>query len=147
MKKVTVFLVGLLLVWFTLDVTGFHFGNFNLVVSAFKDEPIDIVWWVIFIVCFVLFILKDKIGKYVLFVFLVIWGIIQYPMYFKGQKGIERYNHFFANEKTNRIFAASNDFLVKDTYHLFLDVLILLALISTILFIITALRKRIKTHK
>ena len=136
MKKVVTIILATLFVWFTLDITGFAIGNFVLVTSAFKDEPIDILWWAIFLIVSILFILKDKIGKYFLAMFLVIWSFIQYQMYFMGQQSIERYNDFFNNEGTHHIIPASSTFLIKDTYHMFLDILILLSLISIVVFII-----------
>jgi hypothetical protein len=71
-----VFLV-ILLIWFTFDITGLRFGQTKIVTSAFIDEPIDFVFWLVFAACIVLFVLKDKLGKYAITGFMglsVIWG-------------------------------------------------------------------------
>ena len=132
-KIVALALLGSLLLWFTFDITGLKIGQIKFVTSAFIDEPIDFVFWLIFIGSIVLFILKDKIGKYVIAIFIFMWGVVQFSIYFKSQSGIERYNQFFSD--THHIIAASENFIVKDTYHLILDVLIILAFISVILYI------------
>lgn len=139
-KIVTIFLLGALLLWFTFDITGLKIGETKLVTSAFIDEPIDFVFWLIFIGSIVLFILKDNIGKYIIAGFIFLWGGIQLSIYFKSKSGIESYNQFFSD--THHIIAASENFIVKDTYHLILDVLILLALISSILYIILKLKSK-----
>ena len=133
-KIVTIVALSLLLLWFTFDITGLKIGQARLVTSAFIDEPIDFVFWLIFIGSIVLFILKDTIGKYVIAGFILLWGGIQVSIYFKSKSGIARYNQFFSD--THHIIAASENFIVKDTYHLVLDVLILFALISAITYII-----------
>ena len=133
-KIVTIVILGLLLLWFTFDITGLKLGRTKLVTSAFIDEHIDFVFWLIFVGSIVLFILKDKIGKYVIASFIFLWGGVQFSMYFKSKSGIESYNQFFSD--THHIIAASENFVVKDTYHIILDVLILLAFISAILYII-----------
>ncbi|MDE6001113.1 MAG: hypothetical protein K2G96_02180, partial [Clostridia bacterium] len=134
LKIVALAFSGLLLFWFTFDVTGLKFGNVKIVTSAFVDEPVDFVFYLIFIASIVCFILKDKIGKYTLSVFLLLWGAFQLTIYFKSGESIAAYNNTFAD--THHIIAASNVKLVKDTYHIFLDVFILLALISAIIFFI-----------
>ena len=139
-KIVTIAVLGLLLLWFTFDITGLKIGRARFVTSAFIDEPIDFVFWLIFIGSIVLFILKDNVGKYVIDVFIFLWGAIQFYIYFKSKSGIESYNQFFSD--THHIIEASENFIVKDTYHLILDVLILLALISSILYLILKVKAK-----
>ncbi|MCB2308720.1 hypothetical protein LGL08_19560 [Clostridium estertheticum] len=134
MKKIMNILISVLLFWFTLDILGMKIGNFYLVESAIKDEPIDIIWWVIFVICFIVFIMKDKVGKYILLSFVSIWCFIQYSMYFKSPKRIEDYNRFF--KETHHIISTSNNFLIKDTYHIFLDLFLFVVLINLIIFIV-----------
>jgi hypothetical protein len=134
MKKTTNILVAVLFFWFTLDILGMKIGNFYLVESAIKNEPIDIIWWVIFLICFIMFVVKDKVGKYVLLAFISFWSLIQYSMYFKSSKRIESYNSFF--KETHHIISPSNEFLIKDTYHIFLDLFLFIVLIKLIIFII-----------
>ena len=106
-----------MLLWFTFDITGLKFGKIKIVTSAFVDEPIDFVFYLIFIASIVCFVLKDKIGKYMLLIFLLLWGTFQLTVYFKSGESIAAYNNAFAD--THHIIAASNDLLVKDTYHIF----------------------------
>lgn len=124
---------GILLLWFTFDITGLKFGNVKIVTSAFMDEPIDFMFYLIFISCIACFIFIDKIGKYILPVFLLLWSGFQFSVYFKSGENIASYNETFAD--THRIIAASADVLVKDTYHIFLDIFISLAFISAITFL------------
>ena len=139
-KIVTIVILGFLSLWFTFDITGLRIGHTKLVTSAFIDEPIDFVFWLVFVGSIVLFILKDKIGKYVIAVFVFIWGAIQFSIYFNSKSGIESYNQFFSD--THHIIAASESFIVKDTYHLILDILIFLAFVSTIVYIILKLKRK-----
>ncbi len=134
-KIITLIFSGILLLWFTFCITGLKFGNTKIVTSAFVDEPIDFVFYLIFIASIVCFILKDKIGQYMLSVFLLLWGMFQLTVYFKSGESIVAYNKMFAD--THHIIAASNDILIKDTYHIFLDIFILLAFISAITFLVT----------
>jgi len=136
MKKYVIIVVGLLFTWFTLDMTGFAIGKFILVVSCFIDDnPMDAVWWGIFIIVLILFIFKEKIGKYAMLVFLTIWAVLQGSMYFRTKEKIQSYYEFFHNEGTHRIIPTCDSFLVKDTYHIILDVLILVSLVFIIIFI------------
>ena len=148
LKNITIVLSGLLLLWFAFDITGFSFKEIILVVSAIKDEPIDVLWWIIFAICFSLFIIKNKYGKYALLVFLVIWGFIQFPKWFTTDVNIiESYNIFFENEGTHYIIKPLKYRIIKDTYHIILDILIFLSIISNSLFIIMGkITVRIKNH-
>jgi hypothetical protein len=141
MKKITVISIGILFVWFTIDITGFTIGKIILVVSAFKDEPIDILWWGVFIAALILFIFKEKIGKYIMLAFLAIWAFIQGKIYFRDEEGIQGYYNFFYNEGTHRLIPASDSFLVKDTYHIFIDLFILISLVCITIFILEGLIK------
>ncbi len=145
LKIVSLCFCGILLLWFTFDMTGLKFGNAKFVTSAFIDEPIDFVFYMIYCGCIVLFILKDKIGQYVLSVFLFVWGFIQYSMYFYTGESIESYNNFFAN--THHIIDVSPDILIKDTYHIFLDIFIFLAFISVLTFMTTQIIFYFKKRK
>jgi hypothetical protein len=139
LKKTTNFLLSLLFFWFTLDIFGVKIGSFYLVESAIKDEPIDIIWWVIFVICFIIFIVKDEIGKYILLSFVSIWCFIQYSMYLKSPEKVQSYNRFF--KQTHHIILPSDKFLIKDTYHIFLDLFLFAVLINLIMFIIKSKRK------
>lgn len=137
LKIIALSFVSLLLLWFTFDITGLKFGNIKIVTSAFIDEPIDFMFYLIFIASIVCFILKDKIGKYMLSVFLLLGGTFQLTVYFKSSESIAKYNNMFAD--THHIIAVSNDILIKDTYHIFLDIFIFIALISVLIFFIATI--------
>ncbi len=145
LKIVSLCFCGILLLWFTFDMTGLKFGNIKLVTSAFIDEPIDFVFYLLYCGCIVLFILKDKIGQYVLSAFLFVWGTIQFSMYSYSGESIKSYNNFFAD--THHIIDVSTDILIKDTYHIFLDIFILFAFISVLTFTITQIIFYIKKRK
>lgn len=134
LKIIALAFSGILLLWFTFDITGLKIGDTKIVTSAFVDEPIDFVFYLVFIASIVCFILNDKIGKYMLSIFLLLWATFQFTIYFKTGDSIAAYNKQFVD--THRIIAASNDTLIKDTYHIFLDILILFALISAIAFLL-----------
>lgn len=106
-KIITLIFAGILLLWFTFDITGLKFGNAKIVTSAFADEPIDFVFYLIYAASFLCFVLKDKIGKYALAAFLLLWGAFQFATYFKSGESITAYNKQFAD--THHIISASND--------------------------------------
>jgi len=144
MKKLTIIVIGILFVWFTLNMTGFAIGKFILVVSAFKGEYIDILWWFIFIIVFIIFVFKDKIGKYIMSLFLIIWAFIQGAIYFRDQDGIQSYYNYFNEEGTHRLILVNSSFLIKDTYHIFLDIFILFSLVCVIILIMKKLKNSTK---
>ena len=141
MKKITTVVLGIFFGWYTLNLTGFSIGSFVLVVSCFVDEPIDVVGWVLFLIGLILFIWKDKIGKYFMAGFLMLFAFLQGAIYFRTPERIASYNNHFSNQGTHYLFPASNDFIVKDTWHIFVDIFILASLICVIIFIIMEFRK------
>ena len=76
-------------------------------------------------------------GKYFLSAFLFFWGVFQFTTYFKTGENIAAYNKTFAD--TPHIIAASQNTLVKDTYHIFLDIFILFAFITIMIFLIVTI--------
>ena len=144
-KIIALIFTGILLLWFIFDLTGLKFGKTKIVTSAFVDEPVDVLFYLIYVVSITCFILTDKIGKYFLGAFLLLWGTFQFAIYFKSGESIVAYNKTFAD--THHIIAASNDALIKDTYHIFLDILILLALISVVVFSVAKIIANNKKRK
>jgi hypothetical protein len=127
-KKISLVILLLLALWFMLDITGFSVNDFTLVVSAFIDEPIDIAFFFIFIASIFVYIRFERWGKWIVLAILAIWAAMQGSMYLSDD--IENYYNFFSQEGTHRLFPASDAFLIKDTYHIVLDVLIAASLIS-----------------
>lgn len=140
MKKICIISIVILLLWFTLDLTGFSIGDVTLVEAAWNS--IDGVWWLIFIALSILFIVKDKIGKYLLSVFIFLWVIIQYfshwyyTLFGASDKKIISYNRFF--KETYHIIGPSETMVVPDLYHIVLHILILETLICLIVFCINS---------
>lgn len=145
LKIITLSCLGILFIWFTFDMTGLSFGSTKIVTSAFIDEPIDFIFWLVLLGCIVLFILKDNLGKFIVTVYLFFWGAFQFSVYFRTGEKIIAYNNSFAD--THHIIAASQEILIKDTYHIFLDIFIALSFVTSLVYIIVqivSLQKRAK---
>ena len=147
MKRIiNIFLVFLLL-WFTLDITGFNLGQFSLVESP-GILSVDTAWWILFVAFSILFFLKEKQGKYVLSTFLAAWAIIQYTSHWNytifgvTEKKLIGYNEYFAN--TFHVIPSSNSTLIPDLYHIILHILIITLLILVIVYIFQNKSKKLK---
>lgn len=138
MKKICIFTMALLFIWFSLDMIGFSIGNITLVEAAWNS--VDGVWWLVFLICSILFIIKDKIGKYMLSVFVFLWAVIQfyshwyYTLFGASEEKIISYNQFF--KETYHIIPSSKTTLIPDFYHIILHIFILVTLFSLIIFFI-----------
>lgn len=66
----------MLLVWFALDMVGINFSGTYLVSQSWQDDE---VFFLIAIVCFLLFLFKEKVGRYVIVTWLTIWLIHTIP--------------------------------------------------------------------
>lgn len=144
-KIVGIAIFGLLLIWFTFNLTGLKFGNTAIVESCFIGEPIDFLFWGIYLACFIIFIFNDKIGKFVLGGYTFMWGAMQASIYFKGVDGVKGYNETFS--QTHHLFGVSDTMIIKDTYHCILDILILAAFCYCIFYIILSIVKVRKAVK
>lgn len=143
-KTAGLIIFGLLLLWFTFVLTGLKFGDTILVKSCFVDEPIDFLFWGIYVVCFIVFLLNDKIGKYIITGYIFLWGIMQATIYFRDADGIKSYNESF--NQTHHLFKISDTFVVKDTYHFVLDILILSAFCYGVIYIILSILNKHKLN-
>lgn len=119
-----------LMAWFFLDMVGLNIGDNILVTSSYKDDGI---FFIIFLVAFVWFVIKDNIGKYILVGWLFVWFTTQFYFHwyftiFGPWKGKINY---FAN--TIKLIPSSNIY-IPDLYHIVLHVLILASLISMIIY-------------
>lgn len=132
-KKVCIVANLCLVVWFFFDIIGFQIGNFILVERAWREDGI---FFIIYILLFLFFLLKDKYGKYPLIIWLSIWFIVQfmshwyYTIFGVAEQRLAGYNRFFAN--TYHIIPSSDKILIPDLYHIVLHIFILFAFISTI---------------
>ncbi|GAA0730102.1 hypothetical protein GCM10008905_30960 [Clostridium malenominatum] len=119
-----------LMAWFFLDMVSLNIGDNILVTSSYKDDGI---FFIIFLVAFVWFVIKDNIGKYILVGWLFVWFTTQFYFHwyftiFGPWKGKINY---FAN--TIKLIPSSNIY-IPDLYHIVLHVLILASLISMIIY-------------
>ncbi|ERJ13190.1 hypothetical protein [Haloplasma contractile] len=137
MKKICYVFLCLLLIWFTFDMTGLAIGNILLVEQAIKSDGF---WWFIFIVAILLFIVKEKAGKYVLSIFILLWAIIQYfshwnyTLFGVSDEKLQSYNKYF--KETHQLIPSKETILVPDLYHIILHVLIVINLILLTVFVL-----------
>lgn len=150
MKRNINILLSVLLFWFTLDITGFSLGGFCLVESP-GLLSVDAAWLIIFVACSILFFLKTKQGKYVLSIFLIAWGIIQYFSHWNytiigaTERKLSGYNNYFAN--TYHVIPASDRILIPDLYHIILHILITLLLVFVLVYIFKQRSEKVVSSK
>ena len=125
----------LLLLWFFLAMTGVYFGDGYLVTTSYKGE-----WYfmVIPVIALIIFIVKEKVGKYILIGWHAMWFITQflshewYTIFNKGFMGTtEGKIKYFENAIK---LIESDTVYIPDVYHIILHILILIALITTLLY-------------
>lgn len=133
MKKVHCIITQvLLLVWFFLDMTGVYFGEKCLVTKSFKDDGI---FFIIYLIAVLLFIIKEKIGKW----FVIIWSAIWFIIQFLCHEWYTIFNSGFMGTLQGKInyFSGTMQWLkidgkyIPDIYHTILHILILLVLAVT----------------
>ena len=143
MKKYCIVSIVILLIWFSMDMIGFSIGGVILVEAAWNS--IDGVWWLIFLTLSILFIVKDKIGKYLLSIFILLWLFIQFfshwyfTLFGASDKKKISYNQFF--KETYHIMPSSDTMVIPDFYHIVLHILILATLIFLIVFCVRNWKK------
>lgn len=122
----------LLLLWFFLDMTGVYFGEKCLVTKSFKDDGI---FFIIYFIAVLLFIIKEKIGKW----FIIIWSAIWFIIQFLCHEWYTIFNSGFMGTLQGKInyFSGTMQWLkidgkyIPDIYHTVLHILILLVLVIT----------------
>lgn len=124
--------------FYTLNVTGFRVGRFVLCGSCLKDEPIDLVFWVMYGAAVGTFIFVPQVGQWILLGIFVLFHIVQIVFtyrywFFPNQKKIASYNKFFA--ATHHIIKPSDTVLVPDTFHLLLFIMFFINLIAICVYI------------
>ena len=137
MKKIhCIVLQILLLAWFLLDMTGFYLGGRCLVIQSYKDDGI---FFLIYLVSVVLFILREKNGKWFVAVFTALWFFTQFICHewytiFNGgfMGGLEgKIKHF---QETIHWIDIEGRY-IPDVYHTILHILILFVFTSTVIYI------------
>ena len=139
MKKRNVIIVCvILLIWFLLDMTGLYFGNEYLVSQSYKDDGI---FFIIYFVVFILFVFKEKVGKYLLDAWLFMWFITQFLFhwYFTITGGGLSKLEFFKG--SIKIINSSSRYF-PDLYHIVLHIFILTALVFLNIYIFQVRKKK-----
>lgn len=132
-KKICIRANLILLIWFFFDMTGLRIGNFILTEMAWREDGI---FFIIYIACFLLFLFKEKFGKYVLSIWIFLWGITQffshwyYTIFGASQSKLNMYNNIYS--ETYNIVSRSETTIVPDLYHIILHILIVISFLCTI---------------
>lgn len=141
-RNCMIFQIGLL-AWFFLAMTGIYFGNKCLVSRSYTEDGI---FFVIYLLAVALFAFKEKIGKWVLAVWLSMWLVTQflshewYTIFGRGFMGTaESKIKYFA--ETIHLIERKGRY-IPDAYHIILHILIVSALTAVIIYIITAKKKQ-----
>lgn len=140
-RKISIAINLCLLLWFFLDMIGVSINTHILVTRSYKDDGI---FFFIFLVLFVLFILRGKVWNYILASWLFIWFLAQFSSHWYFTMfgpSIGKMNYFADTIK----LIPSSDIYIPDLYHIILHILILASLISVVSYCI-ALRKQRPTR-
>ena len=134
-KKCCVISNIVLLCWYFLAMIGVYFGNMYLVTRSYKDEWI---FMVIPLTAFIVFLVKEKIGKFILIAWLLMWFVTQflshewYTIFGNGFMGrMEGKVEYFRGAIK---FYNSKTVYIPDAYHTILHVLIIVTLFITIIY-------------
>lgn len=129
-KRVLISINALLLGWFFLAMTGVYVGDKYLVTTSYAEDGI---FFLIFLISFLLFIFKEKIGKYILTVWLGCWFLTQffshwyYTIIGNGENKIS----YFAD--AIKLFKTDVGY-IPDLYHIVLHLLIIVAFVLTVIY-------------
>lgn len=135
MKKIYCIIAQIvLLVWFFLDMTGLYLGDKCLVTRSYKEDGI---LFLIYLVAMILYITKEKIGKWFVIGWMAMWFVIQ----FLCHEWYTIFNGGFMGTLEGKIeyFSGTIQWLqiegryIPDVYHTILHILILCALFITII--------------
>ena len=134
MREFTLIMLIITFVVYSLNITGFSYKKFVLVESCLKDEPIDIVFWVAYGISLFLFIIAPDIGKYAIFMFMLLGMCVQSYFTFRyffhpDLKKIKGYNKCF--ERTHHIIPPSEKRLIPDTYHIVIFILLMVNFLNS----------------
>lgn len=135
-KKFCIIFQIILLIYFFLDMTGFYFQDKCLVTRSYKDDGI---FFLIYLVMVILFIVKEKIGKWIMIGWLMMWFITQflchewYTIFNSGFMGtLEGKIDYFSGTIQ---WITIKDRYIPDAYHTILHILILFNLVLTIIYV------------
>lgn len=143
MKKIYCIIAQIiLLLWFFLDMTGLYLGDKCLVTRSYKD---DAMFFLVYLIALILFITKEKIGKWFVIGWMTMWFVTQFLCH-------EWYTFFdsgFMGTLEGKIecFSGTIQWLqiegryIPDVYHTILHILILCALTVTIIYAVKIKKK------
>lgn len=136
MKKIHCIVAQLiLLIWFFLDMIGVSFGDKCLVTRSYKDDGI---FFLIYLIAVILFIVREKIGKWFASVWLAMWFITQfishewYTIFQGGFMGTLESK--FKNFSHTIQWLEIEGRYIPDVYHTVLHILILSAFVCTLIY-------------
>ena len=132
MKK-RMFLISqfMLLAWFFLDMIGVYFTDCYLVTRSYKEDGI---FFLIYLLCILLFIFKEKAGKWAVLVWSIIWFITQFmnhELITITGRGYEGKLKYFAG---SLYWLKIDGMYIPDVYHTILHILILAVIICGIIY-------------
>ena len=144
MKKIYCIMMQMLLfAWFFLDMTGACIGDRCLVTRSYKEDG---MFFIIYLVAVILFIVKEKIGKWFVVGWLAMWFTIQflchewYTIFNDGFMGtLEGKMEYFSG--TMQWMQVDGRY-IPDTYHTILHILIVIALLSTIVYAVKSRKEK-----
>ena len=129
----------LLLAWFFLDMTGVYFTDGYLVTRSYKEDGI---FFLIYLAAVVLFIIRDKIGKWAVLIWSVIWFITQFMNHelvtITGNNSEGKMRYFEGALKWLDIEGV----YVPDVYHTELHVLILAVIVVGVIYVMRSKKRR-----
>lgn len=74
-KKYCIMTQLLLLIWFFLDMIGINFGENRLVTRSYNDDGL---YFLIYFISVIIFILNDKIGKWLSIAWMSMWFTVEF---------------------------------------------------------------------
>lgn len=142
-KKYCIISNIVLLLWYFLAMIGIKFENKYLVTSSYKE---DWIFMIIPLMAFIIFIIKESIGQYILLLWNSLWIILQflshewYTLFGSGFMGsTEGKIEYF--KETIKIFNSETVY-IPDAYHIILHILIAITLVINIIYCINQKSKR-----
>lgn len=129
----------LLLAWFFLDMIGVYFNDGYLVTRSYKEDGI---FFLIYFSAVVLFIIKDRIGKWAVLIWSVIWFITQFMNHelvtITGNNYEGKMRYFDGALKWLDIEGV----YVPDVYHTVLHVLILAVIVAGVIYVVRSKQRK-----
>jgi len=133
-----------LLFWFFLDMTGVYLGDKCLVTRSYKEDGL---FFLIYFAAVMLFVIKERIGKWLVIGWMSIW----FAMQFMCHEWYTFFNGGFMGTLDGIIeyFSGTIQWLrvegkyIPDLYHTVLHILLLSALILTVIYAIHNKRKTV----